>query len=56
MVEETDLFLEFIRMVLKVKPFDDILLLDSLNVEKVLLVVSQHFGGIVEIDSNHIVT
>lgn len=56
MVEKTYLFLEFVGEIFEVKFFDDVLLLDPFNVKKVVFTVGQHLSGVIEINSNHVVT
>lgn len=56
MIEKTDLFLEQIRVILEVVLIGDILLLDSLNVEEIVLTIRQYFRGVVEVHPYHVVT
>jgi hypothetical protein len=55
MIEQAYLFLKFVGVVLKVKFFYDIFFFYSFNIEEVILIISEHFGGIVEVDSDHII-
>jgi len=55
MTEQTYLFLELVRVILKVQFFDYVFFFYSLDIEEVILIVSEHFGGIIEVDSNHII-
>jgi len=55
MVEKTHFFLQLVRKVFEVEFLDDILLLHSLNVEKAVLAVCEHFRGVIKVNSNHVV-
>lgn len=55
MVEQTDLLLQLVGIVLEVQLLDDVLLFYSFDVEEVILVIGEHFGGIVEVDSDHVI-
>lgn len=55
MIEKADLFLEQIRVILEVVLIGDILLLDSLNVEEVVLTIRQYLRRVVEVYPYHVV-
>lgn len=55
MVEETHFLLEQVGMVFEVVLIGDVLLLDSLNVEEVVLAVGQYLSRVVEVYSDHVV-
>jgi hypothetical protein len=54
-VEEADLLLELEGVVPEVVLPDDVLPFDPLDVVEEVLAVGQHFGRVVEIDSDHVV-
>ena len=56
MVEQTHFFLELVGVVFEVVLLNDVLPLYSLNVVEEVLAICQHFCGVVEVDSNHVVT
>ena len=55
MVEQAHLFLQLKGVVLKVVLFNDVLSLDSFDVVEEVLAMSEHLGGVVEVDANHVV-
>jgi hypothetical protein len=54
-VEETHLLFEFVGVVLEAVLLHDIFPLDAFDVEEEILAEGQHFCGIVEVDSDHVV-
>lgn len=54
-VEKTHLLLEFIGIILELVLFDNVLPLNSFNIEETILAACEHLGGIVEVDPNHII-
>lgn len=56
MIKKTNLFLEFIRIVLEIELFDNIFPLDSLDIVEKFFSIGEHLGRIIKVDSNHIVT
>ena len=55
MVEEAHLFFEQVGVVLEVVLIGDVLLLDSLNVEEVVLAIRQYLRRVVEVHADHVV-
>ena len=56
MIIETNLFLQYIWMILEREFAGNILLLDFLNVVKAFLVIGQNLSRVIEVHSNHIIT
>lgn len=55
MVEETDFLFEKMGMFLEGVPGGDVLLFDPLDVVEIVFAVGEYLGGVVEVDSNHVV-
>lgn len=55
-IEETDFFLQLIRVIFEIYFFQDVFFLDSLNVVKIVFIIGQHFSWVIEVYPNHIIT